>query len=629
MCENKLESYAAPWGRTTEEATAWLHHQVQCFRRTTRSKITFLACIDRMTELCIPREIKERILSESCLDSPGWKSVDPFEFQECLVFVQELLEPLITQEEWKFSPRDTNAEIVSSLSKILWRFCEMTVLYGIFYKDFRHRTIIGSLHGLCYIEPELIDYEKYAQVFHPDLFRMLQIVDDTYSEALEREIQSDPIYEEIAEKYSSEKWNWEDLREFDNFEYVEMEEGISEQMLSEMVTSVLDQLGCGRDVGVDTRIEKLTKWQFLNGFTSLLFESAIPRGLVAISQMREERHGVLKNRLEDMYGTDVNVPDVETVFRNRETPLSYAYLTGNIRLEDVISLKKYRGIDFEDLKSARKLLDFQNQFEEQCRLSPTPNVMEMMNDPTWLARFPTVRTYLETENFYPIGSLVSCVLDCISIGIHEVELSYTMHPILSTNFDKLSHHGTYRIAFVRNFVTEIFRPFRELPKQPSNTPKRSLKNLRRKAKRAYYHGIDMHRVLSCTECTYKSRACRMLDHIKTQHDHVSKHSSSASREQPGIHSCPVCTYKAVARTMVDHIKTRHGHLLKHSSDASRKRQRTQCDDSDQPELVSLKCYRNTDGESMYTCSECSYSSVGEDMISHIQTQHHQVLYIAD
>eukprot|EP00889_Picochlorum_renovo_P007172 jgi/Picre1/34202/NNA_001676.t1 len=293
-----------------------------------------------MTGLSIPREIKERIIFESDLDEMiDWKRpMDPGEVRDCLKATEQIVQGILTPEEYDYQSEDPD--------------------------------VMGCLKGICFqmngTQGNFVDYEEYARLFHPYLFRRLQSVDDNDEDDDEDDGFSDEtredIYDEIQEEYERDVWG---------ITYQLDETWILGPMARDIFWRILVRLGYDRDIDPDS-IAGLTKWGFLNGFTSFLFESWIPEMLLSAIQEREDNYQRLKKALEDMYGADVVVPDLESILRNK--PGVVLVLRGTL---------------------ARRLLDFSRLLE--CSLPPKSKILEMLTDPAWLAKFPSVQSYLETE----------------------------------------------------------------------------------------------------------------------------------------------------------------------------------------------------------------------------------------
>eukprot|EP00889_Picochlorum_renovo_P007169 jgi/Picre1/34199/NNA_001673.t1 len=282
MYEKKSKIHPLPCGRSVEEIASWLYRKV----KQEKSKVALLASLDRMTGLSIPRQIKERIISESFSDRPLWKCMSQSEVQVSLNATREIVKGTLMQEEYeRMNESGRGLEVVKSIKDFFESYENQWIilLYNRVYKSFHHGAVIGCFYMVCFQGRNFDRYEEYARLFHPHLFRRLQSMTSHDNERRD-------IYDQLER------------------------------------LSTLARLGYGTHVNLDS-IAGLTKWQFMNGFTSFLFESWIPEMLLSAIQEREDNYQRLKKALEDMYGADVVVPDLESILRNkRELPLSYGVL---------------------------------------------------------------------------------------------------------------------------------------------------------------------------------------------------------------------------------------------------------------------------------------------------------------
>ncbi|KAI8109506.1 hypothetical protein M9434_000788 [Picochlorum sp. BPE23] len=463
MYGKKSKIHPLPCGRSVEEIALWLYREV----KQEKSKVALLGSLDRMTGLSIPREIKERIISESDLDEMiDWKQpLDPGEVRDCLKATRQIVEGILTPEEYDYQSEDPDVEGIHSFDDLFLNEGAIVHLYDRLYDDFQCCAITGCLES-PYFSQDLGHFFDYDEYIREDNWKM------------------DPGFDPC----------------------------ILEPMSRDIFWRILVRLGYDRDIDPDS-IAGLTKWGFLNGFTSFLFESWIPEMLLSAIQEREDNYQRLKKALEDMYGADVVVPDLESILRNKqEWSLSYEYVVGELRLQDLVDIKRYFGANFEEETLARRLLDFSRLLE--CSLPPNSKILEMLTDPAWLAKFPSVQSYLETEDIDRLREgLVRGVHECISMGISEVDLSYTTHPQVSALFDMSSQQGRRRRKYVRNLVAKIFKRV----SNPLGNKKRCRSDdvalITLKCKRNA-HGV---KIYYCPECRYSSGGPKMVSHIIKHH----------------------------------------------------------------------------------------------------------------
>ncbi|KAI8111525.1 hypothetical protein M9435_004025 [Picochlorum sp. BPE23] len=470
--KKKSKIHPLPCGRSVEEIASWLYRKV----KQEKSKVALLASLGRMTGLSIPRQIKERIISESFSDRPLWKCMSQSEVQVSLNATREIVKGTLMQEEYeRMNEPGRGLEVVKSIKDFFESYENQWIilLYNRVYKSFHHGAVIGCFYMVCFQGRNFDRYEQYARLFHPHLFRRLQSMTSHDNERRD-------IYDQLERLYETDVWGMMD----GNPEFGHFACGI--------FRGTLARLGYGTHVNLDS-IAGLTKWQFMNGFVSFLFESWIPNLLLSAIQEREGNYQRLKKALEDMYGADVVVPDLESILRNKqEWPLSYGCVVRTLRLGDFVKVRRHCGSNFKgtlgtrflDFQSGfdhednvqeridhfrrsgckfekgtyeRKLLDSPSSFSFRCSLPPNSKILGMLTDPAWLAKFPSVQSYLKTDDIDRLREgLIRGVHKCISMGISEVDLSYTTHPQVSALFDMSSQQGRRRRNYVRYLVAIIF-----------------------------------------------------------------------------------------------------------------------------------------------------------------------------
>lgn len=483
-----------------------------------KSKIALLASLDRMTGLSIPREIKEKIISESYLDIDiDWKrTMQPCEVGECLKATQQIVQGILTPDEYDYESPDPDVEGIHSFRDLLDSRRGLIVhLYDLLYDSFKPHAITGCLKGICFQTRDFVDYEEYARLFHPHLFRRLQNIDGNDDDDDDNDDDDDDefsderreaILDEIQQEYERDDWGM--TSEFDD-------EWILNLMSGDIFGKILARLGYDRDINLDSAAG-LTKWRFLNGFTSFLFESWIPEMLLSAFQEREENYQRLKKALEDIYGADIVVPDLESILRNKqEWPLSYEYVAGTLRLEDLVDIKRHCASNSEEGTVGKRLLDLQSACRLECGLGPpsTSKILGMLTDPASLAKFPSIQTYLETEDIDRVVHLVRGVRKCLSMGISEVDLSYAMHPQVSALFDMSSQRGRRRRNCVRNLVATIFNRLsnRSRNKKRCRLDDEALITLK------YKRNMDGVKIYNCPRCSYSCGGPKMILHISRRH----------------------------------------------------------------------------------------------------------------
>jgi hypothetical protein len=234
MYGNESKIHPLPCGRSVEEIASWLYREV----KQEKSKVALLGSLDRMTGLSIPREIKERIISESDLDEMiDWKQpLDPGEVRDCLKATRQIVEGILTPEEYDYQSEDPDVEGIHSFDDLFLNEGAIVHLYDRLYDDFQCCAITGCLES-PYFSQDLGHFFDYDEYIREDNWKM------------------DPGFDPC----------------------------ILEPMSRDIFWRILVRLGYDRDIDPDS-IAGLTKWGFLNGFTSFLFESWIPEMLLSAIQ---------------------------------------------------------------------------------------------------------------------------------------------------------------------------------------------------------------------------------------------------------------------------------------------------------------------------------------------------------